>query len=72
MDKTSMGPSYVATVEKPVHEMSNCWELHGRPSNMQNNRENAGNGNRRCWICNEKDHVARECPKKNRNNGETD
>ena len=61
---------------KPGHGIANCWEVHGRPDNPynnrnNNNRNNNGNNNnggrvpRKCWNCGSPDHIASNCPNTN-------
>ena len=40
---------------------------HGKPSYMNNNNNyntQTGRQRRQCWICGNKEHVARNCPKR--------
>ena len=51
--------------KKIGHGIANCWELHGKPANYTSRGGNNTRQPRRCWICNNTEHLAKDCPKKN-------
>ena len=65
VDKWIDGKIYCGWCGKQGHGIARCWTKNGVPAHILASRAQRGTGNGLgCYVCGDKDHFARDCPKR--------